>query len=85
MSKFTRKLYQLAENNIHKDILKHYASAIEQVAANEYGHVTEEGWCCACAADVAFMMQEAERLASEPPTLAKASPVAPQEDKETVL
>lgn len=35
--------------------------AVEQLAADEYGHETVNGWCCACEADQAFMEAEIER------------------------
>ena len=47
-----KKLKQL--RNSHQIGEPEFDERVEQLAANIYAHPTEDGWCCACEADVAF-------------------------------
>ena len=73
MSKFTRKLSGIMADYASFDefvqssptALKAFCDEVEQLAADEYGHVTADGWCCACDADMAFLEAELERRLSQ--------------------
>ena len=76
MSKFTRELKKIMLTYSSLDrfardshtAFKSFGDEVEQLAADEYGHRTEDGWCCACEADKAFMYSTLESEGWKPPT-----------------
>lgn len=74
-----RKLKQL--RNSHQIDEPEFDELVEQLSAEHYAHKTEDGWCCACEADMAFMYSTLQAEGWTPPKdwsandgLSKASP-----------
>jgi len=68
-SHFIKKFKELKkQRNNHLIDEPDFDEAVEQLAADEYGHNTLNGWCCACEADQAFMEAEIERRVKLAPT-----------------
>jgi len=65
-SKFVTKFKELKkQRNNHLIDEPEFDEAVEQLAADEYGHTTIDDWCCACEADQAFMEDEIERRVAD--------------------
>lgn len=58
-----RKLKGL-RNNRHMDEPE-FDVRVEQLAADTYAHKTENGYCCACSADIAFMESQFKEREAE--------------------